>query len=97
MFALNIGIVVVRNAENPTMSGLCSRTASTNFSGATCTPEIDDVEPGALEHDVHEVLADVVHVALDGAHDERADGLDAGLGQEGAAAPRARRPSPARR
>src|SRR5579862_8315299 len=38
MFALNIGIVVVRNAENPTMSGLYSWTAATNFSGATCTP-----------------------------------------------------------
>ena len=38
MFALNIGIVVVRNAEKPTMSGLCSWIAATNFSGATCTP-----------------------------------------------------------
>ena len=38
MLALNIGMVVVRNAENPTMSGLCSLIASTNFSGATCTP-----------------------------------------------------------
>src|SRR5436189_988408 len=38
MFALNIGMVVVRKAEKPTMSGWCSRTASTNFSGATCTP-----------------------------------------------------------
>src|SRR5215472_8008143 len=38
MFALNIGIVVVKNAEKPTMSGSCSRMASRNFSGATCTP-----------------------------------------------------------
>jgi hypothetical protein len=38
MFALNIGIVVVRNAEKPTMSGLWVCTAWTNFSGATCTP-----------------------------------------------------------
>ena len=38
MLALNIGMVVVRNAEKPTMSGLCSLIASTNFSGATCTP-----------------------------------------------------------
>jgi hypothetical protein len=38
MFALNIGIVVVKNAENPTMSGECSSIAATNFSGATCTP-----------------------------------------------------------
>jgi hypothetical protein len=38
MLALNIGIVVVRKAENPTMSGLCSLIADTNFSGATWTP-----------------------------------------------------------
>ena len=37
---------------------------------------------GALEHDVDEVLADVVHIALDRAHQELPDGLDAGLGQE---------------
>jgi hypothetical protein len=30
----------------------------------------------------NQVLANVVHVALDGAHDERADRLDAGFGQE---------------
>ena len=44
--------------------------------------EVDHVEAGALQHDVDEVLADVVHVALDGAHDERADGLRAGVGQQ---------------
>ena len=38
MLALNIGIVVVRNAEKPTMSGWCSSIAATNFSGATWTP-----------------------------------------------------------
>src|SRR5207253_8833467 len=38
MLALNMGIVVVRNAEKPTMSGRCSLIASANFSGATCTP-----------------------------------------------------------
>ena len=38
MFALNIGIVVVRNAEKPTISGLCSFTCSTKVSGATLTP-----------------------------------------------------------
>src|SRR5690349_10020362 len=38
MLALNIGMVVVRKAENPTMSGWCSLIASMNFSGATCTP-----------------------------------------------------------
>src|SRR5438445_9502422 len=38
MFALNIGIVVVRNAEKPTTSGWCSCTCCTNTSGATLTP-----------------------------------------------------------
>ena len=37
-FALNIGIVVVRKAEKPRMSGLCSMTALMNFSGETWTP-----------------------------------------------------------
>ena len=45
MFALNIGIVVVRKAENPTMSGLCSTIASMNFSGATLTPRSWTVKP----------------------------------------------------
>src|SRR3954447_13102702 len=38
MFALNIGMVVVRNAEKPTTSGWCSCTCCTNVSGATLTP-----------------------------------------------------------
>ena len=44
--------------------------------------EVDHLEAGALEHDVDEVLADVVDVALDGAHQELADRLDAGLGEQ---------------
>src|SRR5579872_830878 len=44
--------------------------------------EVDDVETGPLEHDVHEVLADVVDVALHRPHHEGPDGLDAGLGEE---------------
>ena len=46
--------------------------------------DVDHVEAGALEHDVDEVLADVVHVALHGAHEEGADRLGAGLGEQGA-------------
>src|SRR3984885_14291420 len=34
--------------------------------------QVDDLEPGPLEHDVDQVLADVVHVALDGAHHDGA-------------------------
>src|SRR5437879_4280614 len=44
--------------------------------------QVDHLEPGALEHDVHQVLADVVHVALDRAHDHLADRGGAGLGQQ---------------
>src|ERR1035441_4457370 len=33
--------------------------------------EVDDLEAGPLEHDVDQVLADVVHVALDRAHHDR--------------------------
>ncbi len=73
MLTLNIGIVVVRKAEKPTTSGSCSWIASTNVSGRDLHAEIDDLEAGALEHDVDEVLADVVHVALDRAHQEGAD------------------------
>src|SRR6266568_576753 len=40
------------------------------------------MEPGALEHDVHQVLPDVVDVALDRAHDDLADGLRTGLGEQ---------------
>ena len=38
MLALNIGIVVVRNAEKPTTSGECSLICSTKRSGGTLTP-----------------------------------------------------------
>ena len=92
MLALNIGIVVVKNAEKPTMSGLCSWIASMNFSGGDLDAEVDDVKARALEHDVNQVLADVVHVALHGAHEEGAHGLDAGFDHQRVAAPRARRP-----
>ena len=44
--------------------------------------EVDDLEPGALEHHRHEVLADVVDVALHGADHDLADALGAGLGQQ---------------
>jgi hypothetical protein len=34
--------------------------------------EVDDLEVVALEHDADDVLADVVHVALDGRNDDEA-------------------------
>ena len=82
MFALNIGIVVVRNAEKPTMSGLVLLDRRDELLRGHLDAEVDHLEAGALEHDVHQVLADVVDVALDRAHQERADGLGAGVGQE---------------
>ena len=69
MFALNIGIVVVRKAEKPTTSG-CTADLLDELLGRDVDAEVDDGEAGALEHDVAEVLADVVDVALDGAHEE---------------------------
>src|SRR6202166_4942450 len=45
--------------------------------------EVDDLEAGALKHHRHQVLADIVDVALDGADDDLANRLDAGLGQQG--------------
>ena len=45
MFALNIGIVVVRKAEKPTMSGSFLLISSTNFSGGTFTPRSITVKP----------------------------------------------------
>ena len=44
--------------------------------------EVDHLEAGSFEEDVGEVLPDVVHVPLDGAHHERADGLGAGRHEE---------------
>src|SRR4029079_16881739 len=44
--------------------------------------EVDDLEPGALEHHPAKILADVVYVARDRADDDLAHGLCAGLGEE---------------
>ena len=45
-------------------------------------PRSIDLEAGALHHHRHQVLADVVDVALDGADHDLADRLGAGLGQQ---------------
>ena len=64
------------------MSGLCSCDRLDELLGRDVDAEVVDGEAGALEHDVDEVLADVVHVALDGAHDVGADLLRARLGEQ---------------
>jgi hypothetical protein len=45
--------------------------------------EVDDLVAVAAKHHGHEVLADVMEVALDRADDDDAPRLDAGLGQVG--------------
>ena len=42
MFALNIGMVVVRKAEKPTMSGWCSRTCVDELLRRDLHAEVDD-------------------------------------------------------
>ena len=44
--------------------------------------EVDDLEAGAFEHHRHQVLADVVDVALDGADHDLADRFGSGLGEQ---------------
>src|ERR1700730_6878617 len=45
ILTLNIGMVVVRKAEKPTMCGSLTRTASTNFSGGQLTPRSTTSKP----------------------------------------------------
>ena len=45
--------------------------------------EVDDLEPGAFHHHRHQVLADVVDVALNRPDDNSPDRLGAGLRQQG--------------
>ena len=50
--------------------------------GVGVDAEVEHLEARAFEHHRHEVLADVVDVALDGADHHLADRLDAGLGEQ---------------
>ena len=45
-------------------------------------PQVDHVEPGALQHHRHQVLPDVVDVALHGADHDLAHALGTGLRQQ---------------
>jgi len=56
MLALNIGMVVVKNAEKPTTSGLCSSTAATNFSGGVLTPRSKTSNPAPSSMITHRFL-----------------------------------------
>src|SRR4051812_39966922 len=82
MFALNIGIVVVRNAEKPTMSGWCSSIAAMNFSGATFTPRSITTKPAPSSMMLQRFLPMSWTVTLDGAHEERRERLGSGLGEQ---------------
>ena len=51
--------------------------------GVDVDAQVDDLEARALQHHAHQILADVVDVALDGADDDRALTLDIlGIGQQ---------------
>ena len=58
--------------ETPTRSHRSSRATERIRSAGTITPEVDDLEPVALQHHPDDVLADVVHVALRGGEDDPA-------------------------
>ena len=76
------GMVVVSSADMPEDVRLVRSSAAMNFSASVLMPRSNDLEAGALEHHPDEVLADVVDVALDGADDDLADRLRAGLGEQ---------------
>ena len=57
------------------MSAFRSLAVSRIFCAGTMTPEIDDLVIVALENDADDVLADVVHVALDRRHHDPPGGL----------------------
>ncbi len=75
------GMVVVSSADMPTICGLCSWTAVDELFGGHVGAQVDNLEPGALQHHGDEVLANVVQVTLDGADDDLAGRFRARLGQ----------------
>ena len=46
-------------------------------------PQVDHFQAAALHHDLHQVLADIVHIALDGAQADPAQHLAAAAGEPG--------------
>ena len=71
------GIVVVSSADMPISCGLVLLDGVDEGVGRRVDAEVDDLEAGAAQHHDAEVLADVVQVALDRAHDDLAERLDA--------------------
>jgi hypothetical protein len=63
------------------MSGLCFLDRCQVSLRRVVDAQVEDLEAGALHHHRHQVLADVVDVALDSADHHAADLLRAGLGQ----------------
>jgi hypothetical protein len=55
----------VMSPERPTRSTPSSFARSRIVAAGTITPRVDDLEAVTLEHHADDVLADVVHVALD--------------------------------
>ena len=52
------------------------------FLDALVHADVLDLEPGALGHHADEVLADVVEIAADGAHEQATGGIGVALGAE---------------
>ena len=77
-------MVVVNRAERATIVPFFSLAASTNRLGRHVDAQIDHLETAAFEHRGHQVLADVVQVALHCADDDPPDRLGARLGQHAA-------------
>ena len=69
------GMVVVISAEMPTMWAACSSHRGHELLGRHVAAQVDHLEAGALEHHRHQVLADVVQVALGGADHDHAQVL----------------------
>ena len=69
-------MVVVSRADSPTTWAPSASAVVDEALRRHVGAEVDDLEAGALEHDAHQVLADVVQVALDRADDHLAQRAD---------------------
>ena len=71
------GMVVVRSADIPRISATVLHHRVNEFVRFGVHTQVVNHETGAAQHHDAEILADVVQVTLDRAHDDRAHRLDA--------------------
>ena len=57
-------MVVVRRQDRANMRAFSAFRVATNFSGATSQPKIDHFKPRPFEHHGHDILSDIMKVAL---------------------------------